>query len=576
MIPHPALRASPRRLSAFASFALALLMGSASALADPPARALRLSYVAGDASFAPAGSDAWVVARLNRPLWIGDRLWSGSGNVELQLGGASIRLAPQTRRHRPQLRRSHHAAAGDAGHGGVARARDRRSRGRRRDRHAVAGLRCAHRGRLSRRRRARPHRRERTSRLGRGLGRGPRLPRRAARAGRLLRPRPARLRRRDPAAPGRRSTAGRAIARAARTRRSPPATSRPSSSASWTSTRTASGAPNATTAPCGTRASTPTGRPTATASGPGSTRGAGRGSTTRPGATRPSHYGRWSYVGSRWGWVPGPREVRPVYAPALVAWVGGDNFSLSIATGPTPGVAWFPLGPGEIWRPGYEVSRDYFTRVNVSNTYVQQTTVVNVYNDYRSGTMTRRTIATARAPAAVTAVPVASFVESRPVQRNLVRMNAQAMAAGPVAAAPAARPVAQSFLGSAPRSQSRPPAETLNRAVVAREAPPAVPTLQERVNVARERGRPLDRQTSIRRARRLGRLPRAVRRPPAGHRPSKRRRATTCARTCASSARRPRNRRPCPRPRRPRRRVLPRPGRVASRRAPGRTRRDAT
>ena len=26
----------------------------------------------------------------------------------------------------------------------------------------------------------------------------------------------------------------------------------------------------------------------------------------------PFHYGRWAYVGSRWGWVPGPSRVRPV------------------------------------------------------------------------------------------------------------------------------------------------------------------------------------------------------------------------------------------------------------------------
>ena len=36
----------------------------------------------------------------------------------------------------------------------------------------------------------------------------------------------------------------------------------------------------------------------------------------------PFHYGRWGYWGHRWCWVPGPRGVRPVYAPALVAWVG--------------------------------------------------------------------------------------------------------------------------------------------------------------------------------------------------------------------------------------------------------------
>ncbi|MEO8544780.1 MAG: DUF6600 domain-containing protein, partial [Burkholderiaceae bacterium] len=57
----------------------------------------------------------------------------------------------------------------------------------------------------------------------------------------------------------------------------------------------------------------------------------------------PSHYGRWAYVESRWGWVPGPRNVRPIYAPALVAFVGGGGFSVSVSSGGP--VGWFPLGP---------------------------------------------------------------------------------------------------------------------------------------------------------------------------------------------------------------------------------------
>ena len=40
----------------------------------------------------------------------------------------------------------------------------------------------------------------------------------------------------------------------------------------------------------------------------------------------PFHYGRWSLIGGRWGWVPGPVAVHPVYAPALVAFVGGAGF----------------------------------------------------------------------------------------------------------------------------------------------------------------------------------------------------------------------------------------------------------
>ena len=38
----------------------------------------------------------------------------------------------------------------------------------------------------------------------------------------------------------------------------------------------------------------------------------------------PCHYGRWVRRSEGWGWVPGPvRGPRPIFAPALVAWVGG-------------------------------------------------------------------------------------------------------------------------------------------------------------------------------------------------------------------------------------------------------------
>jgi len=96
----------------------------------------------------------------------------------------------------------------------------------------------------------------------------------------------------------------------------------------------------------------------------------------------PFHYGRWIYAGSYWGWVPGPIEVRPVYAPALVAFVGGPNFSVSITAGNRGGyVGWFPLGPREVYVPSYRTSREYVNRVNVSNTTVNNITINNVYNN---------------------------------------------------------------------------------------------------------------------------------------------------------------------------------------------------
>lgn len=78
----------------------------------------------------------------------------------------------------------------------------------------------------------------------------------------------------------------------------------------------------------------------------------------------PFHYGRWAWWGSRWVWVPGTYVARPVYAPALVGWVGGPSVNVSIHIGGGPVVGWVPLGPWEPYRPVYRVGPDYGRRIN--------------------------------------------------------------------------------------------------------------------------------------------------------------------------------------------------------------------
>lgn len=77
----------------------------------------------------------------------------------------------------------------------------------------------------------------------------------------------------------------------------------------------------------------------------------------------PFHYGRWSVFGGRWGWIPGPVGVPAVYAPALVAFVGGAGWQVSVGIGSVP-VGWYPLGPGVVYNPWYHASRRYYWRVN--------------------------------------------------------------------------------------------------------------------------------------------------------------------------------------------------------------------
>lgn len=77
----------------------------------------------------------------------------------------------------------------------------------------------------------------------------------------------------------------------------------------------------------------------------------------------PFHYGRWVHWRNHWGWVPGAYVARPVYAPALVAWIGGPHLGFSIRIG-GPAVGWVPLAPREAYRPYYRHTPIYVDRVN--------------------------------------------------------------------------------------------------------------------------------------------------------------------------------------------------------------------
>ena len=81
----------------------------------------------------------------------------------------------------------------------------------------------------------------------------------------------------------------------------------------------------------------------------------------------PSHYGRWVLLRNRWCWAPGTLTPRPVWAPALVGWVGGPNWSVSFSSGSAPAVGWFPLAPREMYVPSYAVSPTYIRQINVTH-----------------------------------------------------------------------------------------------------------------------------------------------------------------------------------------------------------------
>src|SRR6184192_2634915 len=201
----------------------------------------------------------------------------------------------------------------------------------------------------------------------------------------------------------------------------------------------------------------------------------------------PFHYGRWVYVGDGWAWVPGRVVARPVYAPALVVFVGGRNWSLAIAGG--SGVAWFPLAPEEPYVPAYRVSNRYIRNVNMTNVNVTNINVTNV-------NVTNINYRNRREPDAMTVVSHETFVESRPVNRGVIVVPRDRLDEARVVGATArVAPDRRSVLAQpAVVEIRRPPMYVMTRQVVVQRQPPPPPVpFAAREHALRARpGRPLD------------------------------------------------------------------------------------
>jgi hypothetical protein len=194
----------------------------------------------------------------------------------------------------------------------------------------------------------------------------------------------------------------------------------------------------------------------------------------------PFHYGRWAYVGNSWGWVPGPVAERPVYAPALVAWVGGGAIG--------GGVAWFALGPREVYVPSYHTSPVYLNRVNISNTVIVNNTVnINVTNVQ---------YVNRERPGAVMAVQQAAFASARPVQSAAIVVRPEQLRSAQIVAGAAIAPTRASVTMMAKPGARivQPPTSMQGRQVIARRTPPPapVPFAQKQQALAANAGRPLD------------------------------------------------------------------------------------
>jgi hypothetical protein len=87
----------------------------------------------------------------------------------------------------------------------------------------------------------------------------------------------------------------------------------------------------------------------------------------------PFHYGRWAQFDGRWGWVPEPvaepgygygGAYQPVYAPALVTFLGAAAGAFAATAFASGAIGWAPLGIHDPYYPPYQVSPRYFGAYN--------------------------------------------------------------------------------------------------------------------------------------------------------------------------------------------------------------------
>ncbi|MGE5792618.1 MAG: DUF6600 domain-containing protein, partial [Bacteroidota bacterium] len=204
----------------------------------------------------------------------------------------------------------------------------------------------------------------------------------------------------------------------------------------------------------------------------------------------PFHYGRWALIGGAWGWVPGAFVARPVYAPALVGWVGRPGWSVSISIGSVPAVGWFPLAPREVFVPAYRASPVYVRKVNVTHV----TNIVNVTN------VVQPRYAHRHVERAVTVVPAAAVTGGQPVGRSAVRVRHADLAADDRASnappANAGRPPRQF---GAPRRDDDGRWTRRAQPVAAAPAPQAQPAPQPQADRRPDAARPVQREPERRR-----------------------------------------------------------------------------
>ena len=175
----------------------------------------------------------------------------------------------------------------------------------------------------------------------------------------------------------------------------------------------------------------------------------------------PFHYGRWVYYAGYWAWAPGPVvTVRPVYAPALVAFFGVSYGS--------PGFGWVALGWGEPCIPwwGYRgfIGKPWWGHWGgprlVNHKHVQSRTVININTiNYTNSHVKGAVIATS-----------GENFGRRHMRDAAQRMQLQSKDLKPISGALPVKPQAENLVADAPRA-TRPPEQINSRPVVVNKRP---------------------------------------------------------------------------------------------------------
>jgi len=201
----------------------------------------------------------------------------------------------------------------------------------------------------------------------------------------------------------------------------------------------------------------------------------------------PFHYGRWIYLGDRWAWIPGAPAQRPVYAPALVVFIGGSGWNHSGGES----IGWVALGPGEVYIPPYQASVSYIQSINISCVTNINVQIIQNYAPERIAYANRGM------PRGMTIVPREAFVSSRPTRDVVIDVDRTEASRAPFMGMTAAiAPRRESIMARAPAAATpiaQPPSALNARPVVSRQSasPAPVPFAQQQGALAQNPGRPL-------------------------------------------------------------------------------------